>query len=81
MVAIATRTLFWNSVPDSFLFGGLMSDDDWGFDAAIEEEESLEPNAVLVAPLEEKEKVMHGGGFKHGNYFCVSGVAKSMSTC
>ena len=31
MVAIATRTLFWNSVPDSFLFGGLMSDDDWGW--------------------------------------------------
>ena len=41
MVAIATRTLFWNSVPDSFLFGGLMSDDDWGFDAAIEDEMSF----------------------------------------
>ena len=30
MVAIATRAFFWNSVPDSFLFCGLMSDDDWG---------------------------------------------------
>ena len=35
------KPFIWNSVPDSFLFCGLMSDDDWGFDAAIEDEMSF----------------------------------------